>query len=67
MRIHKSGDKSVAFFIAYMKLLVLSEKTSIETLEQYMLVHFFQDDIDSFGSITHENFKTALLQLTMDP
>lgn len=63
MRIHKSGDKSVEFFTAYMNLLLVSEKTSFENLENYMLHHFFQDDPYALGPITYENFKTSLLKM----
>lgn len=63
MRIHKSGEKSVEFFVAYMKLLVLSEKASMETIEQHMIANFFQHDVHSLGPITHANFTKALWQL----
>lgn len=60
MRIHKSGDKSMAFFISYMNLLLVSERTSIDDLETYMMQHFFQNGMEAFGPITFKNFKEAL-------
>ena len=63
MRIHKSGDKSVEFFTAYMNLIVTSEKASLENLENYMVQHFFQHDASSLGPIRLENFKKALLEM----
>lgn len=60
MRIHKSGDKSVAFFTAYMQLILQSNISSIENLEKYMVQHFFQNDLSSLGPITLTNFKQAL-------
>lgn len=60
MRIHKSGDKSVAFFTAYMQLILQADITSLENLENYMFSHFFQNDLLSLGPITLANFKEAL-------
>jgi len=60
MRIHKSGDKSVVFFTAYMQLVIQANITSIENLEKYMVQHFFQNDLSSLGPITLSNFKQAL-------
>lgn len=60
MRIHKSGDKSVEFFTAYMQLVLQANISSVEHLEKYMVHHFFQNDISSLGSITLANFKQAL-------
>ena len=60
MRIHKSGDKSVAFFTAYMQLILQADITSLENLENYMVSHFFQKDLLSLGPITLANFKEAL-------
>ena len=60
MRIHKSGDKSVAFFTAYMQLILKTNITSFENLEKYMIQHFFQNDLSSLGPITLANFKQAL-------
>ena len=60
MRIHKSGDKSVAFFTAYMQLILQANITSIENLEKYMVQHFFKDDLCSLGPTTLTNFKQAL-------
>ena len=60
MRIHKSGDKSVAFFTAYMQLVLQANITSVENLEKYMVQHFFQNDLSSLGPITVANFKQAL-------
>lgn len=64
MRIHKSGDKSVEFFTAYMNLILVSEKASFENLENYMKQHFFQYDTSSLGPVTFENFQKALLKMT---
>ena len=52
MRIHKSGDKSVAFFTAYMQLVLQANITSVENLEKYMVQHFFQNDLASLGPLT---------------
>ena len=60
MRIHKSGDKSVAFFTAYMQLILQADITSLENLENYMVSHFFKNDLSSLGPITLANFKEAL-------
>ena len=60
MRIHKSGDKSVAFFTAYMELLIQAELASVEELENYMRRHFFQHNVSSLGPTTLANFKQAL-------
>ena len=60
MRIHKSGDKSVAFFTAYMQLILQADITSLENLENYMVSHFFQNGLSSLGPITLANFKEAL-------
>ena len=60
MRIHKSGDKSVAFFTAYMQLVLQANITSVENLEKYMVQHFFQNDLSSLGPITFANFTQAL-------
>ena len=60
MRIHKSGDKSVAYFTAYMQLILQANITSIENLEKYMAQHFFQNDIASLGPNTLSNFNQAL-------
>ena len=60
MRIHKSGDKSVAFFTAYMQLILQADITSIGHLEKYMVQHFFQNDLSSLGPITLANFTQAL-------
>ena len=60
MRIHKSGDKSVAFFTAYMQLVLQANISSVENLEKYMVQHFFQNDLSSLGPITLANFKQAL-------
>ena len=60
MRIHKSGDKSVAFFTAYMQLILQADITSVENHEKYMVKHFFQNDLSSLGTITLANFKQAL-------
>lgn len=63
MRIHRSGDKSVEFFISYMNLILLAEKARFEYIEDYMVQHFFQHDVFSLGPITYENFKKALLTI----
>ena len=60
MRIHKSGDKSVAFFTAYMQLVLQANISSVENLEKYMVQHFFQNDLSSLGPTTLANFKQAL-------
>lgn len=60
MRIHKSGDKSVAFFTAYMQLVLQANITSVENLEKYMIQHFFQNNLSSLGPTTLSNFKQAL-------
>lgn len=60
MRIHKSGDKSIAFFTAYMQLVLQANITSVENLEKYMIQHFFQNDLSLLGPITLDNFKQAL-------
>ena len=60
MRIHKSGDKSVAFFTAYMLLILQANITSLENIKNYMVSHFFQNDLLSLGPITLANFKEAL-------
>ena len=60
MRIQKSGDKSVAFFTAYMQLVLQANITSVENLEKYMVQHFFQNDLSSLGPTTLANFKQAL-------
>ena len=60
MRIHKSGDKSVAFFTAYMQLILQANITSVENLEKYMSQRFFQNDLSSLGPTTLTNFKQAL-------
>ena len=60
MRIHKSGDKSIAFFTTYMQLVLQANITSVENLEKYMFQHFFQNDLSSLGTITLANFKQAL-------
>ena len=60
MQIHKSGDKSVTFFTAYMQLVLQANITSVENLEKYMVQHFFQNDISSLGTITLANFKQVL-------
>ena len=60
MRIHKSGDKSVAFFTAYMQLVLQADITSVGNLEKYMVQHFFQNDLSSLGPITLVNFTQAL-------
>ena len=60
MRIHKSGDKSVVFFTAYMQLALQANITSVENLEKYMVQHFFQNDLASLGPLTLANFKQAL-------
>ena len=60
MRIHKSGDKSVAFFTAYMQLVLQANIISVENLEKYMVQHFFQNDLASLGPLTLANFKQAL-------
>ena len=60
MRIHKSGDKSAAFFTAYMQLVLQANITSVENLEKYMAQHFFQNELSSLGPKTLANFKQAL-------
>ena len=60
MRIHKSGDKSVAFFTAYMQLVLQANISTVENLEKYMVQHFFQNDLASLGPLTLANFKQAL-------
>ena len=60
MRIHESGDKSVAFFTAYMQLILQANITSLENIRNYMVSHFFQNDLSSLGPITLANFKEAL-------
>ena len=60
MRIHKSGDKSVAFFTAYMQLILQADITSLENIKNYMVSHFFQNDLSSLCPITLANFKEAL-------
>lgn len=50
----------MAFFISYMNLLLVSERTSIDDIETYMMQHFFQNDMEAFGPITFKNFKEAL-------
>ena len=63
MRIHKSGDKSVAFFTAYMQLILQANISSVENLEKYMVQHFFKNDLCSLGPTTLANFKQALQKL----
>lgn len=60
MRIHKSGNKSVEFFMSYMQLVLQTNITTVENLEEYMTQHFFQSDLSSLGPITLANFKQAL-------
>lgn len=60
MRIHRSGDKSVAFFTAYMNLLLQAEIVSRANLEDYMINQFFQNDLTSLGPTTYANFNEAL-------
>ena len=60
MRIHESGDKSVAFLTTYMQLILQADITSLENLEKYMIQHFFQNDLSSLGPITLADFKEAL-------
>ena len=43
-----------------MELILQAEISSLENLENYMVSHFFQNDLLSLGPITLANFKEAL-------
>ncbi|KAK57148.1 hypothetical protein FH149_03095 [Staphylococcus lugdunensis] len=63
MIVNHAGNLSVDYFIAYLKLVMTSKDMCLNEAITYMKCSFFNDNIETFGEITANNFKQAVQKL----
>lgn len=59
MVVNNGGNLSVAYFMAYLNLIIQAKQCSAVCAQQYMLEKFFKGNPDHFGPVTYEAFIKA--------
>ena len=63
MTVNHGGNLNEAYFISYLKLIMVSRECDAACAESFALETFFSGDASKFGSSTFERFKRAAASL----
>ncbi|WP_342542799.1 hypothetical protein MHH33_02045 [Paenisporosarcina sp. FSL H8-0542] len=59
MVVNNGGNLSIAYFIAYLNLIIQAKQCSVICAQQYMLEKFFKGNPNHFGPVTYQSFIQA--------
>ena len=63
MVVNKGGNLSVAYFTAYLNLIIQAHQCSVVCAQQYMMEKFFKGNLDYFGPVSYQAFSQAFTEL----
>lgn len=63
MVVNNGGNLSIAYFIAYLNLIIQAKQCSVICAQQYMLEKFFKGNPNHFDPVTYQSFIQATSEI----